>query len=77
VFRDVARVRPAFQDEADIMKTNGSRTLTMVVIKTKESDIIRLVGRVKKELAAFEDGHSWRDEDNDPPMIIRIMFSAA
>jgi multidrug efflux pump subunit AcrB len=52
--KDVGTVREGFAVASNIMKTNGSLTLTMVVIKTRESDIIRLVNRVKKELELFE-----------------------
>ena len=51
--KDVASVRDAFEDETAISKINGKRALTMVVVKSNESDIIRLVRRVKEALAGF------------------------
>jgi len=52
--RDVARVRRAFEQPFDLSRVNGKTTLTMVVVKAASADIIRLVDRVKKEIAVFE-----------------------
>lgn len=54
--RDVARVRRTFEQPFDLSRVNGKTTLTMVVVKAASADIIRLVDRVKAEIAVFEKG---------------------
>ncbi|HSV43306.1 MAG TPA: efflux RND transporter permease subunit, partial [Candidatus Bathyarchaeia archaeon] len=56
--KDVAKVRASFEDASTIVETNGNPTLTMIVVKTGEADIIHLVDRVKKALAQFQQGLS-------------------
>ncbi|MEW5894642.1 MAG: efflux RND transporter permease subunit [Candidatus Omnitrophota bacterium] len=52
--KDVGSVRAAFEDATSIVRTNSKPTLTMVVIKTGEADIIRLVKRLKGVLEEYK-----------------------
>ena len=51
--RDVAKVTKGFEDRTTIARTNGKRSLGMVVIKNKSADIIRVVGKVNKVISEF------------------------
>ncbi len=50
---DVAKVSKGFADRTTIARTNGKRSLGMVVIKNKSADIIRVVDKVNKVINEF------------------------
>ncbi len=54
--KDVAKTVKTFEDETRIARTNGKRTLGMVVVKSEGSDIIRVVDNVKKNLDEYKKG---------------------
>ena len=54
--RDVAKVLDTFEDETNIAKINGHRSVSMVVVKNKAGDILKIVDRIKGTLAQFEKG---------------------
>ncbi len=52
--KDIARVVDTFEDETHIPKVNGKRSVSMVVVKSKQGDVITVVDSVKKVVAEFE-----------------------
>ncbi|MFC1703580.1 efflux RND transporter permease subunit [Candidatus Omnitrophota bacterium] len=54
--KDVARVSDTFEDEDVIAKINGERSVSMVVVKNKTGDILKIVDKVKETIAQFEKG---------------------
>jgi len=53
--RDVANVVKTFEDESFIARTNGKRTLGMVVVKNESSDIIEVVEKVQQRVEEFKE----------------------
>ncbi len=53
--KDVARVIDTFEDEINITKINGVRSVSMVIVKNKSGDIIHIVKDIKKTIAHFEN----------------------
>lgn len=52
--KDVATVTSGFEERQFIARTNGSRSLGMVVVKNEAGDIIDVVERVKKNIDVFQ-----------------------
>jgi len=52
--RDIGKVVKTFEDEEKIARTNGKRTLGMVVVKTEGADITRVVDKVNEEIEKFK-----------------------
>jgi multidrug efflux pump subunit AcrB len=52
--KDIATVRETFEDAVTLSRINGKRNLTMVVVKSADGDIVRVVELVKKVLSGFE-----------------------
>ena len=52
--KDIARVVDTYEDEVNIPKVNGKRSVSMVVVKNKQGDVINVVDGVKKVIAQFE-----------------------
>lgn len=53
--KDVAQVSSGFADGQFIARTNGERSLGLVVIKNETGDIIQVVDKVRQELDAFKE----------------------
>lgn len=51
---DVATVISAFEDKTTIARTDGARSLGMVVVKNETSDIIKVVSKVRKVVDGFK-----------------------
>ena len=51
---DVANVRHAFEDETETSQVEGTRAITLIVIKRETGDAIRIVADVKKAIGDFE-----------------------
>ncbi len=51
--KDVANVVKTFEDEENVARTNGKRTLGMVVVKSEGADIIEVVKKVNETLDEF------------------------
>nr|CAI78512.1 heavy metal efflux pump [uncultured bacterium] len=52
--KDVARVIDTYEDETHIPKVNGKRSVSMVVLKSKEGDVLRVVEKVNVILEEFK-----------------------
>ena len=52
--KDVASVVKTFEDEENIARTNGKRTLGMVVVKSEGADIIEVVKKVNETIDEFK-----------------------
>ncbi len=52
--KDIARVRPAFEDDIFINKVLGSRAITLTVIKRETGDILKIVKRVRRAINKFK-----------------------
>jgi len=53
--KDVAQVKKTFADATTIAKIAGQRSASMVVVKTEQSDAIKVVQHVKKVIADFKE----------------------
>ncbi len=53
--KDVAFVRHAFEDEIETTRAEGTRAITLVVIKRETGDAIDIVAGVKKTIARFKE----------------------
>ncbi|MDD3375283.1 MAG: efflux RND transporter permease subunit [Candidatus Omnitrophica bacterium] len=51
---DIANVVKTFEDEESIARTNGKRTLGMVVIKSEGADIVKVVKKVNDAIDQFK-----------------------
>lgn len=54
IVKDVAKVVESYEDMQFIAKTNGERSLGMVVVKNETGDIIKVVAKVKSAVDQFE-----------------------
>lgn len=52
--RDVAFVRQTFEDEVDLSRVGGTRSITLVVIKRESGDAIKIVSQVNQVIDAFK-----------------------
>jgi len=52
--KDVARVVNAFEDENEITKSFGTRTINLIIMKKEDADAIKLVQKVKSGLENFK-----------------------
>jgi multidrug efflux pump subunit AcrB len=52
--KDVARVVDAFEDENEITKSFGARTINLIIAKKEDADAIKLVGKVKAGIEGFK-----------------------
>lgn len=52
--KDVAKVRDAFEDENEVLKSFGTRAINLVISKKENSDAIELVDKLKKKIARFK-----------------------
>lgn len=53
--KDVARVIDTYEDETYIAKINSERSVSMVILKNKQGDILRIVDRVNVILDQFRE----------------------
>ncbi|MCM8812475.1 MAG: efflux RND transporter permease subunit [Candidatus Omnitrophica bacterium] len=51
---DVAQVRHTFEDQNELYKAMGKRSITLVVLKKEKSDAIEVVDAVRKKIGAFQ-----------------------
>ena len=54
--RDIARVVDTYEDAVNIPKVNGKRSVSMVVIKSKNGDVINVADEVKRVVEEFKPG---------------------
>jgi len=54
--RDVASVKATYEDATRLYRTNGTPSINMLVMKSSDGDIIRLVDKVKAETQRFQAG---------------------
>ena len=52
--KDVAKVKKTFEDLTRIARTNGERSLGMVVVKNESSDILKMVKKVNDAVGQFQ-----------------------
>jgi multidrug efflux pump subunit AcrB len=52
--KDLANVRHTFEDEIETSRVEGTRAITLIVIKRENGDAIQIVDKVKKVMGAFE-----------------------
>jgi len=52
--KDVAKVRFTFEEENEINKSFGTRSITLTVVKRSSGDAVRIVDQVKKEASKFK-----------------------
>ena len=52
--KDIARVKPAFEDEDTIHHTEGTRAIRLVLVKKEQGDAISIVEDAKKKISEFE-----------------------
>lgn len=53
--KDIAQVVETFEDRLYITKVNGKPSVSMVVVKSRAGDIIRVVNSVKKTISDFKE----------------------
>ncbi|MGB2706366.1 MAG: efflux RND transporter permease subunit, partial [Candidatus Omnitrophota bacterium] len=54
--KDVARVRDAFEDENEVIKSFGTRAINLIVLKKEKADAIELVSKTKGVVEKFKKG---------------------
>ena len=52
--KDVATVKDTFEDQTHIPRVNGKRSVSMVVVKSKSGDAIKVTDQVKTAVADFQ-----------------------
>lgn len=52
--KDLAHVRHTFEDEIEMSRVEGTRAITLVVIKRENGDAINIVDKAKKTIAEFK-----------------------